>query len=180
MPADPSLESDEERYAELGRLMRAAVGRICPPWLASEKDDLVQKALLRLMRKERDAGGSLEVNATYLHRTAHSLLVDEIRRRRRRRETPLADDEEAPHLAAPSTEAGPERRSYARQLGQALRECLERLIGPRRQAMGLTLLGHPNREIAVLMGWDPKRTENLVTRGRKDLRTCLEEKGFTP
>ena len=42
------------------------------------------------------------------------------------------------------------------------------------------LQGHTGPQAAALLGWDAKRTENLVYRGLADLRQCLEAKGVKP
>ena len=160
--------------------MEAAVRHVCPFWLASQREDLVQTALFKLIRRDRERGAPGEFNATYLHRMAYSLLVDELRRRQRRGETPLDDEHEHPSSVPTSDAPDPEHRLRSKQLGNAIWECLEALIGPRRRAVTLKLLGHPNREIGALLQWAPKRVENLVSRGRGDLRECLEKKGFTP
>ena len=59
-----------------------------------------------------------------------------------------------------------------------------------RRRIGYAIQGHglfPHRTVAQniavvpeLLGWDNKRTENLVYRGLADLRACLSGKGVTP
>jgi predicted nucleic acid-binding protein len=74
-------------------------------------------------------------------------------------------------------EALPEALRY-RQLARAIEECLKTLIRPRRLAVTLYLQGHRIKETARLLGWNEKRTENLIYRGREDLRECLQKKGL--
>lgn len=160
------------------RLVRA-VRKVCPAWLAEQSEDLVQEALLSLMRRPRD--NSNEENEalpqSYLMRTAYSKVVDEIRRRRVRREVPIEEEEgEGPSLPDPGRD--PDRELRRRQLGQAIQRCLATLIRPRRLAVSLYLRGHRAKEVACMLGWDKKRTENLIFRGRQDLQDCLVEKGF--
>lgn len=176
MPRDPSLQLSDSEIAELrGQLVRA-VTRTCPRWLAADADDLVQSALLKVLDLARRREGSPEFSSFYLRRTAHSAVVDEIRRRRRRREVPL---DEGPGMDdQPASAADPERLSSDSELGRAIRGCLETLIRPRKLAVTLHLQGHRIREVGELLGWNAKRAENLIYRGLDDLRGCLDRKGF--
>jgi RNA polymerase sigma-70 factor (ECF subfamily) len=78
------------------------------------------------------------------------------------------------------TAPGPERQYAAGQVGRAIRDCLLGLVTDRRLAVALHLQGHSVPQAAALLGWDRKRTENLVYRGLADLRACLEKKGVSP
>jgi RNA polymerase sigma-70 factor, ECF subfamily len=165
-------------WPALRRQLMAVLGRICPPWLAERREDLVQAALLKVMEIEQRREGETLWTAFYLGRVAHSALVDEIRRRRRRPEEPLEETAEA---AAPAAEtADPERGTLGRELGRGLRDCLAALVEARRRACTLHLLGHGTSEVARLLGWEAKKAENAIYRGLADLRLCLEKKGLAP
>lgn len=167
----------DEEYSRLRRRLVRAVRKVCPAWLAAESEDLVQEALVSLLRRETRSEEKESFSQSYLMRTAYSKVVDEIRRRRLRREVPLEEeDEDEPSYPAPSP--SPDRELRRRQLGRAILECLEELIRPRRLAVTLYLQGNRAKETARLLGWDKKRTENLIYRGRQDLQDCLTEKGF--
>ncbi len=153
-----------------------SINRICPAWLANEREDIVQVALLRVVKVGRERANDFDFSNGYLHRTAYTHVVDEIRRRRRRRESPIEADESRSATWA-SAVPSPEDSAQAHQLGQAIRSCLQALVPARRRAVTLWLLGYRNREIAESLGWDPKRAENLVTRGRADLKACLSKNG---
>ena len=57
----------------------AGQARTCPPWLADQRDDIVQNALLRVMKVlEREEEGIR--TASYLWRVAYSAVVTEIRK----------------------------------------------------------------------------------------------------
>jgi len=62
----------------------------------------------------------------------------------------------------------------------AIRACLAAANRDRRLALVLYLQGHSVPEAARILGWDVKRTENLVYRGLADLRQCLLNKGHRP
>jgi RNA polymerase sigma-70 factor (ECF subfamily) len=178
--ASPPTGTDD--YAHLrGELVRA-VSRICPPWLASRADDLVQVALLRVLEIRRRGEENAHISPSYLRKTAYSALIDEIRRWRRRREVSIETDEGGidPAAERSSEHPDPEERSAARETGRAIRDCLGVLVRPRRLAVTLHLQGHSVPEVGRLMGWNPKKADNLVYRGLADLRDCLGTKGVRP
>jgi RNA polymerase sigma-70 factor (ECF subfamily) len=168
----------EEDYARLRADVARTVARVCPPWLAGSSDDLVQAVLLRVMAVRGRREGNAELSTFYLRKAAHSALVDEIRRWRRRREVAL--DGEGEEAVPVSGHPDPERLSAGRQLGRAIRGCLQTLARPRRLAVVLNLQGHSVPEISRLLNWTAKRAENLVYRGLSDLRLCLERQGIAP
>ena len=168
-------------YAQLHRDLTRAVDRVCPRWMADRADDLVQVALMRVMEIQRKKEGTAEFSPFYLKKAAYSAMIDEIRRLRRRQEVSLvggSDEEEtvAHDPAAPAPD--PERASAGREVGRAIRDCLGRMVAPRRHAVTLNLQGHSVPEVGRLMGWTAKKAENLVYRGMSDLRGCLGEKGI--
>jgi RNA polymerase sigma-70 factor, ECF subfamily len=174
-PQGSSAIAEADLVEMRGALVRA-VASVCPSWLAASADDIVQVALLRVVEVCRRADGSTDLSAAYLRKAAYSAVVDEIRRLKRRREVPLEDEGiEATH-STPA--ANPEQSSSARQQARAIRACLARLVRPRRLAVTLYLVGHSVPEAARLLGWSPKRAENLVYRGLAGLRRCLEEAGM--
>jgi RNA polymerase sigma-70 factor, ECF subfamily len=168
-------------YVQLHRDLVKAVDRVCPRWLADRADDLVQVALMRVMEIQRKKEGTAELSGFYLKKVAYSALIDEIRRLRRRQEVSIEGDGEedggTPYdPAAPGPD--PERASAGREVGRAIRDCLGRMVAPRRHAVTLNLQGHSVPEIGKLLGWTAKKAENLVYRGMSDLRGCLGEKGI--
>jgi RNA polymerase sigma-70 factor (ECF subfamily) len=176
LPREPVVDARADDYARLRSDLARAVARVCPPWLSDRRDDLVQVAMLRVMEVRKAHGA--ELNASYLSRVAYSALVDEIRRVRRRREVPLEDGTLAePPAPAPQ---GPEAQASQAELVRAVSDCVARLESDRRLAVTLRLQGHSVPECAAVLGWTPKRAENLVYRGLADLRECLAAKGIRP
>ena len=172
--------------SELRASLARAVTRICPSWLVDSRDDLVQAAVMRVMRIQEKSEGERELSTSYLYRVAHSALVDEIRRVRRRREVSLEggmdgeEDRVYPIATVEASGMNPEKRAAGRELGEAIRACLEKMKQERRMAVVLHLQGHTVPEAASLLSWTVKRAENLVYRGLANLRECLASKGFTP
>lgn len=163
---------------ELRSQLERFVDRVCPSWLASRRDDIVQTALIRVAQIAERGEGNTTFTASYLWRVAYSVTVDEIRQLRRRQETSLEEASVAELPDGPPRD--PERRMIGRETGAAIRDCVRRLGASRRAAVTLYLLGHSVPEIGRLLGWPPKRAENLVYRGVADLRRCLADKGYQP
>lgn len=178
----PETPSAEEDFAHIRRDLLRAVGRVCPPWLSDRADDLAQVAAMRVLEIRRRSEGKAELSSSYLRKVAYSAVIDEIRKLRRRRETSLeaegagGEPFREPAAGAPT----PEVHSAGRQIGAAIRDCLGRLVRPRRLAATLNLQGHSVPEVGRLMGWSAKKAENLVYRGLADLRECLTSKGLRP
>jgi RNA polymerase sigma-70 factor (ECF subfamily) len=163
--------------------MVRAVRRQCPAWLGDDAQDIVQAALTKVMAAERRTEGERLLSSFYVHRVAHSALVDEIRRRKRRPEVPLECVTEAVEETSrfePQAQGDPESIASFRELGSAVRDCLLGAKRERRLALTLYLQGHSVPEAARILGWDAKRTENLVYRGLADLRQCVLGKGHRP
>jgi RNA polymerase sigma-70 factor (ECF subfamily) len=163
--------------------MARAVRRQCPGWLSDHAQDIAQVALTRIMAADRRAEGERSLSSFYVHRAAHSALVDEIRRRKRRPETQLESathDGDASRAFEPKAQGDPECTASFRELGLAVRACLLCAKRERRLAVTLYLQGHSVPDAARILGWDAKRTENLVYRGLADLRQCLLRKGHKP
>jgi RNA polymerase sigma-70 factor, ECF subfamily len=168
-------------YSKLRRDVVRAIARICPSWLANQRDDLVQAAMMRVMQIVEShpprPEGEAPFASSYLHKVAYSVLVDEIRRVTRRQETGL--DHEAVDRSA-VVDRDPEREAASREIGVGIQDCLSRLSEDRRLAVTLYLQGHSVPDAARVLDWPAKRTENLVYRGLADLRECLSTKGLKP
>lgn len=180
----PSLRARDDRWASLRTTLTRAVRRQCPAWLAADAEDIAQAALMKVALAPRAAEGNASLSSFYLHKVAHSALVDEIRRRRRRREVALdagpSQGDGKPTTFEPAATGTPEATARLRELGAAVRACLRSMKRERRLALVLYLQQHTVPEAARLLGWAAKRTENLVYRGLADLRQCLLAKGHTP
>lgn len=163
---------------EIRRHLVAAMRRVCPPSIADEAEDLVQRAMIKLLRLKNRSEGNPTPSASYLWRVAYTAVIDEIRRRDRRREVSLIEDSAAAIPAA--SQPDPERVATSRGIGDAIRDCLQKMVDARRRAVTLHLVGHTVPEIADLLDQRPKQTDNLVYRGMADLRRCLSGKGITP
>ncbi len=176
--ARSATPDQDERYRTLRADLSRTVRRVCPPWLADRHDDLIQVAVMRVMSVEEKTEGKRELSASYLYRVATSALIDEIRRLRRKNEVALDEADEKTPQSSPSP--SPERVAASSEAARGLRDCLGRLKSERRIAVTLYLQGHSVPESAQVLGFTPKKTENLVYRALADLRRCLTAKGLQP
>jgi RNA polymerase sigma-70 factor (ECF subfamily) len=171
--------ADRVDLVELRQTLMRVVRRVCPAWLAAQREDVVQGALIRVIRalERLEADDDRPLAPAYLYKVAHSALVDEIRRVRRRGETNIDDEPAAVQMASGDD---PEQAASGREIGRGIQACLGCMKRERRLAVTLYLQGHQVGEAATLLGWSVKRTENLVYRGLADLRACLRAKGLEP
>ena len=173
----PSFATAADVHEQLRATLVRVVARVCPAWLANQRDDIVQSAWLRV-QPHLPPEGNPPLAASYLSKVAYSALVDEIRRLRRLRETELDAVGDLPADGAAGGD--PERRAEGRRISDAIRGCLAALVPDRKSATTLHLLGHSVPDVARLMTWNEKRAENLVYRGLADLRKCLLARGVRP
>ncbi len=182
-PAGPLIDLEGKKIPDqvdqialLRDRLVVAVRSVCPYWLRDQQQDIVQVAMIAVLKQKE---GNRQFPASYLRKAAFTAMVDEIRRRRSRGEVPLeAEDDDEPTLVAAS--AGPERRLMSGEISVEIRACLDRLASPRRSAVTFHLLAYKVPSIAEKMGWKRKQAENLVYRGMQDLRECLRRKGLQP
>jgi RNA polymerase sigma factor (sigma-70 family) len=170
-------QGKSEAMEALIRKVRRAVRQSCPPYLASQADDIAQDVLLQLLRKLERTEGKVDFSSMYLMKAAHGVTVDEIRRRSRRREQTGMEGE---MVEIQGSQPDPERRALATSLGREIRGCLEGIVPPRRSAVTLYLLGCPVPEVSRRLRCSEKSADNRVYRGMKDLRDCLTAKGLKP
>jgi RNA polymerase sigma-70 factor (ECF subfamily) len=168
------------RPVELGDLrdrMDRAVRKVAPAWMRDQIDDLVQVAMMKIMRSGK-VEGDAELNNGFVYRVAHSVIVDEIRRRKRRNETDM--DPSLPDPVEPHVRSDPEAMAGGQEIGAVIVECLGHLAVDRRRAVTLYLQGHSVPETAKLLDLQPKKAENLVYRGLAELRDLLRARGVEP
>ena len=174
---EEQARAENQAFIQVRKGLVSAVKRVCPFWLQDRSEDLVQAGMLRVLQLQTKSEESRSFGASYLWKVAYSAMVDEIRRLRRAREVPLEDA--AGSLPATSG-SSPEQDAFGHELGREIYDCLGHLREKRRVATTLYLQGHSIVQIADLMAWKPKATENLVYRGVQQLRQCLENKGLKP
>ncbi len=136
---------------------------------ASEADDAVQEAWLRLSRADTGAVANL---SGWLTTVVARVCLDMLRSRRSRREEPLAPDG-----GVIADAADPEREALlAESVGLAMLAVLQRLAPAERVAFVLhDVFGVPFEEIADIVGRSPVATRQLASRGRRRVQGASEE-----
>lgn len=173
----PALVPCDPGFSELRERMERAVRRVVPDWMRDHADDLVQVAMMKLMRSGK-ASDDVELNSAFIHRVAHSVIVDEMRRRKRRNETGI--DPTAPEPVEHAVRADPEAMAGGQEIGVVIVEGLAELSVDRRRAVTLYLQGHSVPEAARMLDIAPKKAENLIYRGLQELREFLKKRGLEP
>ena len=128
---------------------------------ATEADDAVQEAWLRLSRADTTAVENL---SGWLTTVVARVCLDMLRSRRARREEPLAaDGESIPDAADPEREA-----MLAESVGMAMTAVLQQLAPAERVAFVLhDVFGVSFDEIAEIVGRSPVAARQLASRGRR-------------
>jgi RNA polymerase sigma-70 factor (ECF subfamily) len=136
---------------------------------ASEADDAVQEAWLRLSRSDTT---SVENLRAWLTTVVARICLDMLRSRRSRREEPLALDGEFIADAA-----DPEREAMlAESVGLAMLAVLQRLTPAERVAFVLhDVFGVSFEEVAGIVGRSPVAARQLASRGRRRVQGAPED-----
>ncbi len=169
--ADPRKETEA-----VWRTLERAVSAVCPRWLADQREDIVQAAMLKVLAAGQGEQNRL-LTRSYLWRVAYCATADEIRQRRR---MAIPMDAAALEQKSGAAPGGPFHDRQTRELGRAVRGCLMGVVAARRVVVQFHLQGHNLAEIEALTGWPGKRVRNLLYRGMADLRACLAAQGYTP
>jgi RNA polymerase sigma-70 factor (ECF subfamily) len=137
---------------------------------ASEAEDAVQEAWLRLGRSDTSAVENL---SGWLTTVVARVCLDILRSRRSRREEPLAlDGERIPDPANPEREA-----MLAESVGLAMLAVLQRLAPAERVAFVLhDVFGVSFDEIAGIVGRSPVAARQLASRGRRRVQGSSEDR----
>ncbi|HET8630330.1 MAG TPA: sigma-70 family RNA polymerase sigma factor [Thermomicrobiales bacterium] len=156
-----------ERFEADRSRLRAVAYRLLGS--ASEADDAVQEAWLRLSRADTSEVANL---SGWLTTVVARVCLDMLRARRSRREEPLAPDSgSVPDAADPEREA-----LLAESVGLAMLAVLQRLAPAERVAFVLhDVFGVPFEEIAGIVGRSPVAARQLASRGRRRVRGASAE-----
>jgi len=178
---------DDDLMAQVGRRDQAAYGSLVARHLSSvhryltrltaspaDADELAQETLLRMwLHAESYRPGTVRLT-TWLHRIAHNLAVDELRKRRTE---PLQES----HIPADAG-ADPQAALAASQAQSQLNQALDSLPANQRAALLLTRVQEfSSHDAATILGVSVHSVESLVARGRRTLRARLQQlQGDTP
>lgn len=178
---DRQIQADAALVARVGagdsaacrRIVDAHLGRVAGfAWRmlgdGAEAEDVAQEAFLRLWRTAPRWRPEARIG-TWLHRVAHNLCVDRLRRR-----GPAADTEVG-EIADPSV--GPGAHRHRADIARAVDVALAAL--PERQRAAIVLVHYQdlgNIEAACAMEISVEALESLLSRGRRALRESLRDR----
>lgn len=136
----------------------------------AEAEDVAQETFLRAWKNAHRYAPKARIS-TWLHSIAHNLAVDRLRKRGVRGESAEIDDER--DAASPSER--PSRLLERKATAVAVQQAVASLPDRQRQAIVLCHeQGLSNPEIAQVMQSGVEAVESLLSRGRRTLRTMLE------
>lgn len=167
---------DHETFHRLHEM----IGDICPVWLQDGREDLAQKAMLRILEWVQRIDNDQELTQLFLYRVAQSVVIDEVRAARRernkhrehRRRTKVSKDtDRGVWLEAPERAVEDEIQI------EHIKACMRELSKDKRIAVTMMLQGYSQKEAAKMLDWKSKKVENHSLRGRSELRACLRSKG---
>lgn len=162
---------DQQVYAETVRRHSRAIAFYAYRMLGREPDaeDVAQETFLRLWTQaERWQSGKAGIS-TWLHRIAHNLCIDALRRDRSAQTDELEDDIEDSRL---NIDQQLDQNMRQQRLEQALTALPER----QRSALILThYQGLSNQTVAQIMDVSVDALESLLARTRRALKAALQE-----
>lgn len=156
------------------------IGDICPAWLGERREDLAQKAVLRILEWVKRSKHHQELTQVFLYRVAQSVVLDEVRGARREKNKHREHTQRTAASQQGPTETPldtPERTIEKRLQMEHIKSCMRELTNDKRIAVTLMLQGYSQKEAAQMLNWKPKKVENHSLRGKAELRACLRNKG---
>ena len=134
----------------------------------ADADELAQETFLKVWAKADTYRPGVVQFSTWLHRIAHNLCMDELRRTR-----PEALENPDSH---PSEASGPERDLAARESAARLQHLLGTLPVSQRAALLLTeVQGLSSQQVADIMNLGVHAVESLLARARRTLRENMRD-----
>jgi RNA polymerase sigma-70 factor (ECF subfamily) len=164
-------EGDAQAFRELTELHLQAILTYCFRLTGNraEAEELSQEVFLRAWQRASEYQPKARVT-TWLHRIAHNLAIDALRRRPRAASA-IDDLEVEP---SESSSRNPLQLLERKHAASGVQAELEKL--PQRQKMALLLCheqGMSNPEIAEVLDTGVEAVESLLSRARRALRTAL-------
>lgn len=171
-------EGDALAFRELTELHLQAIVTFCFRFTGNraEAEEIAQEVFLRAWQRANEYEPKARVT-TWLHRIAHNLAIDTLRRRSTKT-TAIEDLDVEP---SQSSSENPLQLLERKHAARGVQVELERL--PERQKMALLLCheqGLSNPEIAEVLGTGVEAVESLLSRARRALRTALDPTHETP
>jgi RNA polymerase sigma factor (sigma-70 family) len=179
LPRTPLPDALTALLAAFQDRLRALVRQRCPHELGIDPDEVEQEVRIRLW-KALQGEKTLAHPASYLHKTALSVIVDLVRRHRARPDLSMGQTLDTAFEADAATheDGGPERTTERQAFSEAVLQAVAALPERRRRPVQLHLQGFGTAQIGVLLQISEPTARNLVYRGLDELRERLAAQGW--
>jgi RNA polymerase sigma factor (sigma-70 family) len=165
LSAKAESEIDSEHLFEKYKpLIRSALTKYNYGQHGIDYDDLLQEIRIRLWAASKRDIDRRRISA-YIRKIVDSVLINHLNIARKNREI-IRQSETVLRMV------------HSRELEQIILECADTLIESRRMVISLYLSGFTVADIAKALNWTIGKTSNLHSRGLKDLKKKLMERGI--
>lgn len=176
-------DGDRQAYQELVRRHLKSLSHYCYRLLGNARDteDITQETFLKLWLNAASWRAEKAKPSTWLHRIAHNLCIDHLRKHGRVELSDEMEDMSEQHRqgeAASDGSAGPLEEDRRQLL---LRQALDRL--PENQRTALILCHYQNfsnKEAAAIMNLSVKALESAIARAKRSLKQLVMDMSEQP
>lgn len=161
---------DQNAYADAVKRYLRLISSYCLRMTGNrgEAEDMTQETFLKLWTHARSWKPELASVSTWLHRIAHNLCVDYLRKDK----TGLSEELNENTPDESDTEAELDRQTLIARLHETLNQLPER----QRSALVLNQFqGLSNREVAAVMDISVEAVESILARARRTLKQKLHD-----
>jgi len=155
----------EHLFDKYKPLIKASLQKFDYSRYGIEYEDLLQEIRIRLWGASKREIDRRKIPA-YVRKVVDSVLITYLNKARKNKEIIRQSE------AAITT-------IHSRELELVIMECADTLIDSRRMVVSLYLRGFAVPEIAKALNWTIGKTYNLYSRGLKDLKKKLKERGIS-
>jgi len=162
---------DRAAYQTLVKQHLRSISHYAYRLLGNQKDteDITQEVFLRLWTNAQKWQSNKSKLTTWLHRIAHNLCIDYLRKHGRMQTQDTFDDDAVDTLPE-DNDAGEENNDAAK----LLRDAIGSLPENQRSALSLChYQGFSNKEAAAIMNISVKALESAIARAKRSLREKL-------
>lgn len=178
-----SLGGDTEAFRTIVERYQERVYNVAFQMTGSHEDslDLAQDSFLRVFRALSSFKGDSSLG-TWIHRIAHNIVIDELRKRRRRPVVAMSTDtvvitEDGEHMlewSAPMDEA-PEEQLLRAEKKREIEQALQRISPEHRSVLVMRdIEGLTYEEVAEVLGLNVGTVKSRLNRARLALREKLK------
>ncbi len=175
--------ADQAAFAELYRqtsshLYAVALRILREPATAEET---LQEAFVSVWHHAESYSPAKSQPQTWLASIVRNRCLDRLRRREPDTVTLTRDDDDNPDIDVPAEGRTPVGMLLAAAEAQSVRECVDALEGPQKQAIAMAFYqGLTHAQVALHLRQPLGTVKSWVRRGLARLKECLDRAGFVP